>query len=413
MDNYLWEPEQERRAKTNMIKFIQLVNSKYGHNFQDYQDLYQWSVENISEFWALVWEFTGIKSSSDYINVVENMEDMFNSTWFEGASLNFAENLLRYQDDRVAIVFKGENKITKRLTYRELYQQVARLSNGLKQAGVTAGDRVAGFMPNMAETVIAMLAATSIGAIWSSCSPDFGFQGVMDRFGQIQPKILFTANGYYYNGKEFDSLAKAAQIAEKISTVEKVVVVPYTQENPDISWVKNSILFEDFMTGKGAEEIEFAQLPFEYPLYIMYSSGTTGVPKCIVHGAGGTLVQHLKELVLHTDLTREDTIFYYTTCGWMMWNWQVSSLAVGATLVLFDGSPFYPDAGLLFKMAEEEQVTVFGTSAKYIAAIEQAGLKPKEEFNLSPLKAILSTGSPLTTESFYKEVPNQLSANQL
>jgi acetoacetyl-CoA synthetase len=223
----------------------------------------------------------------------------------------------------------------------------------------------------------------------------------MDRFGQIQPKILLTANGYYYGGKEFDSLAKAAQIAEKITSVEKVVVVPYTQENPDISTVKNSVLFEDFMAGKEVEEIEFAQLPFEYPLYIMYSSGTTGVPKCIVHGAGGTLIQHLKELVLHTDLTREDTIFYYTTCGWMMWNWLVSSLAVGATLVLFDGSPFYPDAGLLFKMAEEEKITVFGTSAKYIAAVEQAGLKPMEQFDLSPLKAILSTGSPLATESFH------------
>jgi acetoacetyl-CoA synthetase len=400
MNNYLWQPDEERKAKTNMVKFMQLVNSKYSLNMQDYQDLYQWSVENTQEFWAMIWEFTEIKSSINYTKVAENMEDMFNSAWFEGASLNFAENLLRFRDDRTAIVFRGENKVVKRLTYRELYRQVARLSDGLKQAGVAAGDRVAGFMPNMAETVIAMLAAASIGAIWSSCSPDFGFQGVMDRFGQIQPKMLFTANGYYYNGKEFDSLAKAAQIAANIPSVEKVVVVPYTQENPDISPVKNSVLFKDFMAGAG-EEIEFAQFPFEYPLYIMYSSGTTGVPKCIVHGAGGTLIQHLKELVLHTDLTREDTIFYYTTCGWMMWNWLVSSLAVGATLVLFDGSPFYPDAGMLFNLAEEEKITVFGTSAKYIAAVEQAGLKPKEQFDLTHLKAILSTGSPLATESFY------------
>jgi acetoacetyl-CoA synthetase len=288
---------------------------------------------------------------------------------------------------------------------------VSRLSRALRNAGVVTGDRVAGFMPNMIESVAAMLAASSIGAIWSSCSPDFGFQGVMDRFGQIQPKILFAPNGYSYNGKEFDSLPKIVQIVSEIPSIEKVVVVPYTQSSPDISGIKGAVMFGDFLDREEGLEIEFEQLPFEHPLYIMYSSGTTGKPKCIVHGAGGTLIQHLKELILHTDLRREDTIFYFTTCGWMMWNWVVSSLAVGATVVLFDGSPFYPDPGALFKMAETEKISVFGTSARYLAALEQAGVKPRESYDLTPLKAVLSTGSPLSVESFefvYRDIKEDL-----
>ena len=339
MKQALWKPSTERIEKTNMTRFMKLVNERFGKNFTAYAELYAWSVENIADFWALMWEFGGIEAAQGYDRVVDNFEDTFNSEWFPGAKLNFAQNLLRFRDDRTAMIFKGEDDEPVKITYAALYDKVARLSKALRGHGVGIGDRVAGFMPNMIETIVAMLAATSIGAIWSSCSPDFGFQGVMDRFGQIQPKVLFAANGYSYNGKKFDSLEKVREIVAAISEVEKVVIVPYTQSEPDLSGIRDSVMFADFLA-EDSGEIEFTQLPFEHPLYIMYSSGTTGVPKCIVHGAGGTLIQHLKELILHSDLNREDTIFYFTTCGWMMWNWLVSSLAVGATLVLFDGSPF-------------------------------------------------------------------------
>ena len=401
MKQPLWQPSPERMEKTNMIKFIQLVNERFGKQYTNYDELYNWSVENIEDFWALIWELGGIIASKPYEQVVLNFDDMFNSEWFPGARLNFAENLLRFRDERTAMVFKGEDSEPSYITYAQLYDKVAQLSRALRNHGVGVGDRVAGFMPNMMEAVIAMLAATAIGAIWSSCSPDFGFQGVMDRFGQIQPKVLFAANGYSYSGKKFDSLDKINQIADAISEVETVVVVPYTNQQPDISGIRNAIMFDDFLVDEDGLEIEFTQLPFEHPLYIMYSSGTTGVPKCIVHGAGGTLIQHLKELELHSDLTRADQIFYFTTCGWMMWNWLVSSLAVGATLVLFDGNPFYPEPGVLFKLAQDEKITVFGTSAKYIAALEQSGVKPKESYDLSELKVILSTGSPLSVDSFH------------
>lgn len=407
MKKPLWTPNAERKSRANMTAFISLVNEKFSKNFADYDELYNWSVDHSADFWPLMWQFGEIIASRPYTGVVRNFADMFNSEWFEGARLNFAENLLRYRDERTALVFKGEAAPPRRMTYRELYNEVARLSRALRAAGVTAGDRVAGFMPNMIETVAAMLATASMGAIWSSCSPDFGFQGVMDRFGQIQPKVLFCANGYSYNGKNFDSLAKARQITEEIPAIEKVVVVPYTEAAPDLGGIRGALMYSDFLGKENAPEIEFAQLPFEHPLYIMYSSGTTGVPKCLVHGAGGTLIQHLKELILHSDLTRQDTIFYFTTCGWMMWNWLVSSLAVGATIVLFDGSPFYPDAGALFQLAQDEKITVFGTSARYLASAEQAGVRAKDKYDLTPLKTILSTGSPLSAESFryvYREI---------
>ncbi|MCW3490878.1 acetoacetate--CoA ligase [Dethiobacter alkaliphilus] len=411
MKQPLWKPSPDRKEQTNMTDFMRLVNDRFGKNFTEYDELYAWSVENIEDFWALMWEYGGIVASQPYDRVVDNLDDMFNSEWFPGARLNFAENLLRFRDDRTAMVFKGEADEQRRISYRELYDMVARLAKSLREHGVGIGDRVAGFMPNMIETVAAMLAASSIGAIWSSCSPDFGFQGVMDRFGQIQPKVLFAANGYSYNGKKFDSLEKVSEITKSIPEVEKVVIVPYTESNPDISGIRGAVMLDDFMAKEKGLEIEFTQLPFEHPLYIMYSSGTTGVPKCIVHGAGGTLIQHLKELILHTDLSREDTIFYFTTCGWMMWNWLVSSLAVGATVVLFDGSPFYPEPGALFKLSMDEEITVFGTSAKYISAAEQFGVKPRENYDLEPLKAILSTGSPLSVDSFhyvYRDIKEDL-----
>jgi acetoacetyl-CoA synthetase len=318
--------------------------------------------------------------------------------WFNGSRLNYAENLLRYRDERIAIHFRGEDQVKRSLTYSQLYEQVARTAQAMRDAGVASGDRVAGFIPNLPETIIAMLAASSLGAIWSSSSPDFGIKGVLDRFSQIEPKIIFAADGYFYGGKRFDSLEKLQNILYELPSVEQVVVISYTQ-TPNISEVPNSIHWDDFIDNH-ASELSFTPLPFDHPLYIMYSSGTTGLPKSIVHSAGGTLIQHVKELLLHCDLKREDTIFYFTTCGWMMWNWLVSSLAVGATLVLYDGNPFHPGPEGLWKMAEELDISVFGTSAKYLDALEAAGCKPGQDIGLPALRAVLSTGSPLSEESF-------------
>jgi len=411
LSEMLWEPSEERVKNSNMWGFINYVNQSCGKSIESFSQLYNWSITDIPDFWECVWKYTGIVASKPYENVVINLEDMLGARWFNGSRLNFAENLLRYRDDRTAIIFRSESEKTSRITYAQLYNNVSGLAGALRDLGVMPGDRVAGFMPNMIETLVAMLATTSIGAIWSSCSPDFGIKGVLDRFGQIQPKVLFTAEGYYYNGKAHDSLSKIAGIISEIPSVKKVVVVPYTRERADISGIPNSAHYGDFISAAPARELVFEQLPFNHPIYIMYSSGTTGVPKCIVHGAGGTLIQHLKELMLHTDLKRCDTIFYFTTCGWMMWNWLVSSLAVGATLLLYDGSPFYPQADSLFRMAQDEKITIFGTSAKYLAAAEKEGVKPAVSFNLEPLKAILSTGSPLSVDSFeyvYRDIKKDL-----
>jgi acetoacetyl-CoA synthetase len=411
MKKPLWTPSEERIKQANMTRFMEFVSQKFGEVFTSYDDLYQWSIENIPDFWAAMWEFGEIRASQNYNVVVDDLNKMPGAQWFIGAKLNFAENLLRYRDDHIALIFKGEVHDPVRITYAELYDRVARLAKSLRETGVAAGDRVAGFMPNMMETVIAMLAATSVGATWSSCSPDFGIKGVLDRFGQIEPKVLFTANGYSYNGKPFDSLGRIADILKQLPTIQKVVVVPYTERKPDISGVPNAIYYEDFVSKVSGLEIEFEQLPFEHPLYIMYSSGTTGLPKCMVQSAGGILLHQIKELVLHTDLKRTDTIFYFTTCGWMMWNWLVSSLALGATVLLFDGSPFYPNPGALWKLAQDEKITIFGTSARYIAAIEKEGAKPGRDYDLAPLKAVLSTGSPLPAEGFeyvYREVKDDL-----
>ena len=342
MDRLLWQPSQERILQTNMYRFIQFINARHGKSFSDYPQLYQWSVDNITDFWAAMWDFADIRTSRPYTEVIDDVTKMPGAKWFSGARLNFAENLLRYRDDRVALVFKGEDQEAVHLTYAQLYDEVARVAKSLRAIGVSAGDRVVGFMPNMPQTTIAMLAATSIGATWSSCSPDFGIKGVLDRFGQIKPKVIFTANGYSFKGKKIDSLVRIADILESLPSIEKVVVVPYTDPAPDISAVPKAELFDDFKSAEDSLEIDFAQLPFDHPLYIMYSSGTTGLPKCMVQSAGGILIHQMKEMILHTDLKREDVIFYFTTCGWMMWNWLTSALSVGATVVLFDGNPLPP-----------------------------------------------------------------------
>jgi len=407
MGKLLWKPSEERIKKTNMYRFMQTVNSKFGKDLDEYGPLYEWSIENIPEFWATMWEFAEIKASKPYEEVIDDVTKMPGAKWFSGAQLNFAENLLRFRDDQIALIFKGEDQDATRMTYAELYDAVARLAVSLKDMGIQPGDRIVGFMPNMPETIIAMLAATSLGATWSSCSPDFGIKGVLDRFGQIKPRVIFTANGYSFKGRKFDSLERISNILKQLPSIEKVVVVPYTQQNPDISSVPNAVLYDDFRSAGTDLEIEFRQLPFDHPLYIMYSSGTTGLPKCMVQSAGGILIHHMKELMLHTDLKRNDVIFYFTTCGWMMWNWLTSSLSTGATLVLFDGNPFHPDPGALWKMAQDEKITVFGTSAGYIAALQNAGVKPGKTYDLTPLRAVLSTGSPLSIEGFeyvYSEV---------
>ncbi|MCJ7539651.1 MAG: acetoacetate--CoA ligase [Desulfobacterales bacterium] len=411
MTKLLWKPSEERIQGTNMYRFMNFVNTKFNKNFTEYAPLYQWSIDNIPDFWAATWEFVEIKASKPYDQVIDDVKKMPGAKWFSGSRLNFTENLLRFRDDETALVFRGEDRVTRKMTYAELYDETARVARSLKSAGIQSGDRVAGFMPNMPETIIAMLAAASIGATWSSCSPDFGTKGVLDRFGQIEPKVLFTADGYFFKGKHFDSLEKISNIIKEIPSIEKVVVVPYTQKNPDIKGLSNGVHYKDFRSSEFNLNIEFAQLPFDHPLYIMYSSGTTGLPKCMVQSAGGILIHHLKELVLHTDLKREDTIFYFTTCSWMMWNWLVSSLAVGATLVLFDGNPFHPDPGALWKIAQDEKISIFGTSAGYIAALQNAGITPGKTYDLTPLKAVLSTGSPLSNEGFeyiYREVKADL-----
>jgi acetoacetyl-CoA synthetase len=410
----IWEPSPERKKAANLTQFIGLVNARHDRSISTYRELQQWSVSHISDFWALMWEFGGVKASAPYQTPVADLDDMLGVRWFPGARLNFAENLLRFRDDRTALVFRSEVSEPRRLTYAQLYDQVARLASSLKQSGVGLGDRVAGFMPNMTETVVAMLATTSLGAIWSSCSPDFGPGGIVDRFQQIEPKVLFTADGYSYNGKTYDSLERVAAVLPAIPSLEKVIAVPYVGSR--IKAPDKTIWYGDFIAQGSEPEIKFEQLPFDHPIYIVFSSGTTDKPKCVVHRAGGILIQHLKELMLNTDMKRDDTIFYFTTCGWVMWNWLASSLSQGATLVLYDGSPFYPDNGAMFKLVQDEKADLFGTSPRYLAAVEKAGLKPGTSYDLSRLETMITTGSPLSVENYefvYKDVKPDVFLNNI
>jgi acetoacetyl-CoA synthetase len=395
----LWTPSAERIAAARLTAFTKRLADERQVRVDGYDALWRWSVDDRGGFWDAVWDFCGVVGSKGGTLVADG-DRMPGARFFPEARLNYAENLLRRRDDGDAIVFRGEDQVRRRMTWRELYDLVSRLSQALRAAGVKPGDRVAGFVPNMPETIAATLAAASIGAIWSSCSPDFGARGVVDRFGQIEPKVLFTADGYLYGGKSFDSLARVKEFLPDLPSVERVIVLPYTREQPPLDGLPKAAMLADVVAPFTAGRIDFAQLPFDHPLFVMYSSGTTGVPKCIVHGAGGTLIQHLKEHQLQSDVKSGDRVFYFTTCGWMMWNWLISALASEATLLLYDGSPFHPDGNALFEFAADERCTLFGTSAKFIDACSKAGIRPKDRFDLSALRTLCSTGSPLVAEGF-------------
>jgi acetoacetyl-CoA synthetase len=385
-----------------MTRFLREIERRWDVRLPGYEALYRFSIDQPERFWQTMWDFGGVVGARPGDRAVENVDRMPGARFFPGARLNFAQNALgrcvSAQSD--AIVFWGEDRVRRTMTHGELRAEVARTAAALRATGVAAGDRVAGYLPNMPEAIAAALAAASIGAVWSSCSPDFGVQGVLDRFGQIEPKVLVGADGYFYGGKTYDSLEKIREVAQRLPSVQRVVVVPLTRPDPALNGIRDAVGWRAFQDGHESAALEFEQLPFDHPLYILYSSGTTGVPKCIVHGAGGTLIQHLKEHQLHCDIGPGDRVFYFTTCGWMMWNWLVSTLASGATLLLYDGSPLHRDGRILFDLADETGMTLFGTSAKFIDAISKAGLEPIRTHRLDTVRTITSTGSPLAPESF-------------
>ena len=414
MKTPLWIPSAERKSGANICRFIDHVNKKFSLEIDNYSDLYRWSVENIAAFWGLFWDYAEIQSSRHYDVVVDDLRKFPGAKWFTGARLNFAENLLRHRDDHIAFIFKGENIRSRIMTYAELYRQVARLAKALRDSGVAPGDRIVAYMPNLIETAVAMLATTAVGAVWASCATDIGPQAVLDRLGQIEPAVMFTVDGYFYKGKRFDARANAAQIARGLPSLKKVVVVRYAMDDVDTGTILKAVGYDDFMSSSEAA-IAFEQLPFEHPVYIMFSSGTTGRPKCMVQGAG-VLINHIKEHRLHSDLKRGDRMMYITTCSWMMWNWLISGLATGATIVLYDGNPNYPDAGAMWKLVQDEKISIFGCSATYINFLKSESLKPGETHDLSSLKQISQTGSPLSVEGFeyvYRAIKDDVHFNSI
>ncbi len=396
----LWSPSPEAVARSAITRFAAKAEPLAGRPLASYAALHRWSVEAPADFWSLAWDFCGIVGEKGERRLLDG-DKMPGARFFPDARLNFAENLLRGEGAGDAIVFRGEDKVKARLSWDELRALVSRLQQALKAEGIGVGDRVAGMMPNMPETVAIMLAAASLGAVWTSCSPDFGEKGVLDRFSQVEPKLFFCPDGYWYAGKRIEIAGKLRPIVAGLPTARKVIVVPYLESAEEVAaGLGRAVTLDAFIAPFSAKPLTFERLPFAHPLYILYSSGTTGIPKCIVHSAGGTLLQHVKEHVFHCDERPGDRVFYFTTCGWMMWNWVVSTLAVGAVLMLYDGSPFAPDADVLFDYAEEERFTLFGTSAKYIDALKKAGSRPIDTHDLSSLRLMTSTGSPLAFESF-------------
>ena len=396
----LWQPSAERIAASQLRAFTDQAERASGRRFDDYAALHHWSVECPETFWLLVWSFCDVVAAQRGTTVLLDSDCMPGARWFPDARLNFAENLLRRRDAAPALVFRSETGLRREISFADLYAMVSRVAAALRSLGVVPGDRIAGYLPNVPEAVIAMLAAAALGAIWSSCSPDFGARSVTERFGSIDPKVLFAADGYFYAGKVFGCLETVRELTRVLPTLRHTVIVPYAEEGAARCALPEASSFEEFIAGHAAADLSFEQFGFDHPLYVLYSSGTTGPPKGIVHSAGGTLLQHLKEHRLHVNLAATDRLFYFTTCGWMMWNWLVSGLASGATLVLYDGSPLHPHAGTLFDLAERERVTVFGTSAKFLASVAKAGVEPVRGHRLEALHTLLSTGSPLPPEGF-------------
>ncbi len=412
----IWMPSRERVREANLTHFIAFVNQKFGLDVKSYSGLYDWSIENVSDFWTAVWDYAGLICSRRFEKVVDDLHKFPGAKWFIGARLNFAENLLRCRDDGVAFVSTSETGGRSQLTYSKLYGEVGSLAKSLRDMGVGPGDRVAGYMPNIREAAIAMLAATSIGGVWACCGAELGSGAILDRLGQVEPKILFVADGYFYKGRTFDALSNIEKIARGIPSLEKVVTISYVKAETSTRDIPDSVSFDELAAPAGSTDIRFEQLPASHPVYIMFTSGTTGKPKCMVQGAAGVLVNHLKEIMLHADLKKNDCITYVTSPSWMMWNWLISCLAVGASIILYDGNPNYPDWGTMWRLVQEEKITILGCSASYINYLRSIRARPGEVYDLSSLREICQTGSPLSGEGFewvYNQVKQDLHFNSI
>jgi len=412
----LWIPSGERVKQANLTRFLAFANKTYGLSLGSYLELYRWSIEQPNDFWSAMWEYAEILSSKKFDSVVDDLGKFPGAKWFPGARLNFAENLLRFRDERIALISRSEGRDRSSLTYSGLHGSVARVANGLRQTGVRPGDRVAGYLPNIEEAATAMLASTSIGAVWACCGAELGSGAVLDRLGQVKPKVLFTVDGYVYKGKKFDISSNVKNVAHGIPSLEKIVTIPRLNGESGVGQLANSVRFDEFGSAKETSNIRFEQLPSDHPVYIMFTSGTTGKPKCMVQGAAGVLLNQLKETQLHADVKKTDRITYITSPSWMMWNWLMSCLAAGATLVLYDGNPLYPEWDTMWRLVQEENITILGCSASYINHLRTISAKPSKDYDLSSLREISQTGSPLSTEGFewvYREVKADLHLNSI